>query len=96
MLSRCSLTVCKHEEKKKEYACNRTQFTGLLLRPLLLLDLQLWKSSVKHLGGLPVLLAEITGNKEDTLRFQFPGNSTVYLDYYQIRNYNTHAVLGEV
>lgn len=65
---------------------NLMDFTGLPLRPLLLLQLQLWKSSVKHLGGLPVLLAEITGNKEDTLKFQFPRNSAVYLDYYQIRN----------
>lgn len=61
-------------------------FSGLLLRPWLLLQLQLWKSSVKHIGGLPELLAEITGNKEDTLKFQFSRNSTVYLDYYQIRN----------
>lgn len=65
---------------------NLMDFSGLLLRPLLLLQLQLWKSSVKHIGGLPVLLAEITGNKEDTLKFQFSRNSTVYLDYYQIRN----------
>lgn len=64
---------------------NLMDFSGLLLRPLLLLQLQLWKS-VKHIGGLPVLLAEITGNKEDTLKFQFSRNSTVYLDYYQIRN----------
>lgn len=65
---------------------NLMDFSGLLLRPLLLLQLQLWKSSVKHIGGLPGLLAEITGNKEDTLKFQFSRNSTVYLDYYQIRN----------
>lgn len=65
---------------------NLMDFSGLLLRPLLLLQLQLWKSSVKHIGGPPVLLAEITGNKEDTLKFQFSRNSTVYLDYYQIRN----------
>lgn len=65
---------------------NLMDLTGLLLGPLLLLQLQLWKSSVKHLGGLPVLLFEVTGNKEDTLKFQFPQNSTVYLDYYQIRN----------
>lgn len=61
-------------------------FAGLPLWPLLLLQLRLWKNSVKHLGGLPVLLADTTGNKEDTLKFQFPRDSTGYLDYYQIRN----------
>ena len=47
---------------------NFMDFSGLLLRPLFLLQPRLRQSSVKHLGGLPILLPEITGNKEDTLK----------------------------
>lgn len=49
-------------------------FTGLLLTTIAAFTIAAVKTSVKHLGGLPVLLAEIAGNRghlEDSISRKF-------------------------